>query len=240
MTITINNYHDLKKIPRKKILRWDKQKDKFVLRKNIDVKQIVKGLRYVRTDFEFSLRKKLTKKQIQKAENAIEQYYEFKERENVREYHPSKKNRKLIANLAMQPGNWKVYFIPSDSSGGKLTYKTIKGKKVAVEQTKVATYINLYFNFKNLIKDSDKEVDRLVKDIPNKDYVRIHAGKYLVGGAYKSINKVKDDIKDFMIKYDNYEEWMTGLKIVYKFNSKKKSNKSKKTLKTTKKKKSKK
>lgn len=231
----ISNYRKLQSLSRKKIMKWDKQKGVFHLRKGVDYKEIVKGLRTVRTDFDgYDLRKPLHYNTIRKIDKVMNDYFWFRERENVKEYRPRKKNKKLIANLAHQKGNWKVYFVPSDGTSSKITYKKIAGKKIAIEKTKVATYALVEFDMEKLAEDYEKECERITDPFDNIDYIRLMAGeKYMVGDKqpqyrkFGDIDMFKRVVGEFMDMYGNqsnnnfYENWMYGARIVTSFGGKK-------------------
>lgn len=231
----ITNYRKFQSLSRKKIMKFDKTKNKFVLNNKINPKELVKGLRYIRNDFNYDLRKPIHPNTINKISNVMNEYFSLKMRENVKIYTPRKKHKKAIAELAQQsPKHWKKFYIPSDSKNSKIKYKKKNGKIIAEEHTNVAIYTNVYFDYEKLVVNTDKEVDRVTKGVKNKDYMRLHAGEHLVGGKYGDVDAVKHDVNEFMEKYGNplsnnfYENWMTGIKIVKKFKTNKNQKKKKK------------
>jgi len=230
--LKIKNFKEFKNLKKRQIFpAWDKEKHVPILDKNIPTKELIKGLRYIHGDFDkYDLRKFKDNPQTRKKVSRIlNEYYSLtKSRGKVKEHTPRKNNRKIISDLSQQKGNWKKYYIPVNSEKDKISYKTIKGKKFAIEKTKVATYINLYFNKLNLAKNSDKEVDRLLKGMRKIKHIRIINGEYLVGAKFEDKKQVKLRIKRLMANYNNTSEWLDGLKVLQKFNKKKRKAKKKK------------
>lgn len=219
-------------------MKFNKNKNKFVLNDSISPKELVKGLRYIRTDFDkYDLRKPLHSNTINKISDVMNKYFSMKMRENVKIISPRKNHKKAVAELAQQsPKNWKKFYIPSDSKTSKIVYKKRNGKIVAEEHTKVAIYSNVRFDFIKLLDNPEKEVDRVVEDVKNIKFMRLHAGEHLVGGKYGDVESVKCDVNNFMEKYGNplsnnfYENWMTGIKFVKKFKGKKKNKNKRKKI----------
>ena len=228
-SIKIDSFSDFKGLKRRQVFDgWDKAKGKPLLNPTLPTKELIKGLRYVHSDFDkYDLRSFKDNGQTRKkAAKILLQFYELNERPNVKEYVPQKKNKPLIAKLAQQDKRWKKFYIPSDSKSSTISYKTANGKKRAIEKTKVATYMHVYFDMPSLITNPEKEVNRVLKGIRNIKAMKLHAGSHLVGGAFEDKKQLLLTINEFMQAYQStFPKWMTGIKVLQKFNKSKKRRK---------------
>jgi hypothetical protein len=145
----------------------------------------------------------------------LTEWFELVERPNVKIVRPSRKNRKLYAEMSQQRGRWKVYAVPLENPNAKIRI-TGKGKnRRIVEKTALATYQNVYFDKKKFEADPSKEVERVLKPFKDIDHVRIMADKYLVGAKYESVKQVKREIEKFVGKYANTGLWLIGLRVAH-------------------------
>jgi hypothetical protein len=207
---TINALADFKTLAPNELVSRVKVGQNYKNKINIDLKEAAKGLRYYRDDLNFDLRKPLTTYQKRKVRNALIEYVEYIKRPNTTIVNGGK-NRKALQELAQQPGkHWKKFFIPKTANDQGISFK---GGKAVIENKYYSEYV-LLWNMKALVKDPEKEINRIMKGIKF-DVLFLLAGKHLIFDmSFKSVKALIIEVKRKMMAYGNFGEWMRGVKIV--------------------------
>lgn len=210
----IKSLKDFKKITRKEVFRENyEDRENPKVRFIGDYKAIATGLKYYRDDFNFDL-DNLTPSQKRKIRNTALEYFDYTQRPNTLEIKPSAKNKKALMELAQQKGKgWKKVFIPRVDDSQKVVYRNIQGKKKAVLSGNYFDEYTLYWNLKRLAKNPAKEIDRMLRGVPENSMFML-AGKNIIYAPVGFRKELIDMVNIKMFRYGNYQEWMFGVKVI--------------------------
>jgi hypothetical protein len=208
--------------------------------KNLSDKELVKNLRYFRTDLnKYDLRKPLSYYKRRKIRDIRDIYLENLSVPNPTLYRPAKKNRKIVAEKRNLSNKWKVFVIDK-LPDQKIVVKNGRLLKVS----KYTTEEELLFDLEKLAIDPQKELNRTLGK-NTFDIAKLMCGDAFIGGhlGFKDYGAskskiVKDellnDINILMSKYADPEQnnfwnnWLFGVSIVKLRNQSKKDYRNKK------------
>lgn len=179
-------------------------------------KEIIKGLRYFRKDFaDYDLRKPIHGNTKNKVDKVLQEYISLVSQPAVKLINPTKKRRKALLEFTGQGNQWKKAIVPVTTESEKIRYRK---DGTPVLTSKFGSERNLLFNMNNLIKDSDKEVERILRG-QKFDCLYLITGNHLLNkndleNFAKSINALKKQVKEFMNQYANFGDWLRGVKII--------------------------
>lgn len=209
--------------------------------KNLDYKNLAKGLKYLRTDIKYDLRKKLAPQSKAKLNKIRDIYISTLHVPNPYIFTPRKNHLKSTAEYTNLSTKWKRYVInkkPEEEIYFKNGKMRLKSKYIDSGR--------INFDLFELINDTEKEINRVTENI-DYDTVKLICGDSYIGGHanYKNYNGGKkrktaraellQDVNKLMNIYDNPEDngyfgnWLFGIETI-KLKNQNKSKKTKKKI----------
>lgn len=198
-------------------------------------KELVKGLRYFRTDLKYDLRKKLQSRSKGKIRQVRDVYLSMLSVPSPKLFSPSKKNKKATQEFLAVGKNWKKFLV-NRTEEQKIVFKdgqlVIKGRFFDESRA--------IFDKKRLASDPAGEVKRVLRG-KNFDTSKLICGDAFIGGhsGYKDYGQKQDlvlveeeltqDVVKLMNDYNNingnhyWGEWLNGVELLTLKNQKKMS-----------------
>lgn len=175
-------------------------------------------------NFKFDMRKKLTPAQkalITKYYNALfgPDAHTNKRGYELKVYRPkSKKNLALMKEHQDLKGLGKLKAVPVMVVNKKKARVRISGNKLITSEGGVKRVTEL-FNLKKLVRDSQKEVDRITSKYDKKARFSVLAGQFEIVNIFRDKGQIGPEIKRLMNKYQGtYKKWLKGV-AVYTFDN---------------------
>jgi len=189
--------------------------------RNLNDKELAKGLRYFRKDINYDLRKPLAPQSKGKLRRIRDELISQMSVPHKTLYAPrSKSHKKATAEFVGTSNKWKKFIIEKNPDE-KIIFKKgklkLKGKYTERGRTK--------FNYEDLIIDPEAEIYRIIEN-EKFESAHIQTGEHLLGGnktprdygddtqKKRLAGKIAKDVNYLLNVYNDTEKWLKGLELI--------------------------
>jgi hypothetical protein len=205
------------------------------LKKGLDKRFVVSIARQLAEGFDtVDLRKEPTKSQYSRARKVLQTFYEGTQGAQTQLIRPTKKNRKIIAQSAGMPPNFKVYGVATPrGEKTKIEYQRSKDGVTLVFRGKNVVYRQRFFkDKKELVKNPKAAVKKLTKKSGEFKQARMIVGAHTTLRSYGDEQQLLLEAVKWQEKYgERLGQFWRGIEFAEFVNQKKRPKRRKKNKK---------